>query len=85
MQITQSQIGVWLAHARARAGFSQRKAGEHLDTDGGTVSRWENGRQPMSAESFFALVRLYAAEAELPGLVSGRKVYHTPRGAGVSK
>lgn len=59
---SQSQIGKWLAEAREDAGLSQRIAAEALNTDAGTISRWERGVMPMSAEKFLALVLLYKAD-----------------------
>jgi transcriptional regulator with XRE-family HTH domain len=63
MQLTQSQIGRFLQALREELAVSQRKAAEFLDTDAGTISRWETGKQPMSAEALIALVRFYGAEA----------------------
>ena len=65
MALTQSQIGAWLAEQRKAADVSQRKAAEHLDTDQGTLSRWENGQQEMKVEAFFSLVALYGKQAIL--------------------
>jgi hypothetical protein len=69
MAIDVSQIGSWLLAARTRQGkYSQEQAAYLVRTTARTLGTWERGHVSPPTDQFFALVRLYEAEGQLPDL-----------------
>jgi transcriptional regulator with XRE-family HTH domain len=68
------RVAQWLVDARKAAGMTQAQAAHAISTTVTSVSRWETGIHPLTAEAFLALVRVYGAGKRLASLLVAQRV-----------
>lgn len=59
------KIGAWLSEQRSARGWTQSALARQIDSDAGSVSRWERGKVAPDLESFRKLCVVFGASADV--------------------